>query len=409
MRGQKLKDIKSFNRKQALNKVRSAEATTVAEISKATGMSRTIISNSLQHFCDIGLVEKSGKGESTNEGGKKPLLYSLVSDYKLFAISHEDIDCIYSVIVDLNGSILAEKKTTIAPSTIKAEEMIDLIVKQYSQMLDDLGYTFDILHSIVLAMNCISDISKGITILPQHFKHWDRNINFKKELFSHPEICEDTEFYTDNVIRFQTLAEEHSGKAQGYKNAVVMEVRAGLVAGNVINGEIYRGDSYLAGEIGHMTVDLNDDYLCHCGNIGCLENKIAKRRLLHKGREVVDNFPDSKIADKVRGDTLDAEELFVAADTSDELACYLLDEAAKWFALGISNVILNLNPEVMIIQGDYEYGSGYFNTRLHEHLNKGLIAKMELKPVIEYSDLGYKRCIIGAAYFMREIFFDQKH
>ena len=408
MKGQKLKDIKSFNRKQVLNKVRSVESTTVAEISKATGMSRTIISNSLQHFCDVGLVEKSGKGESTNEGGKKPLLYSLVNDYMLFAISHENIDHIFSVIADLTGNILAERKTMIDPN-VTAESTIDIIVQQYIDMLDHLGYSFDILHSIVLAINCISDIHKGITILPQHFKHWNKNINFKEELYKHPEICSNTAFYTDNVIRFQTLAEEHRGKAQGYKNAVVMEVRAGLVAGNVINGEIYRGNNYLSGEIGHMTVDLEDDYVCHCGNRGCLENKLSKRRLLHKGREVVDNFPNSKIAHKIRGDNLEAEELFVAADSGDELACHLLDEAAKWFALGISNVILNINPEIMIIQGDYEYGSGYFNTKLHEYLNRGLIAKMGIVPQIAYSALGYKRCVIGAAYFLREIFFDQKH
>lgn len=408
MRGQKLKDIKSFNRKQVLNRVRSVESTTVAEISKATGMSRTIISNSLQHFCDVGLVEKSGKGESTNEGGKKPLLYSLVNDYKLFAISHENIDHIYSVIADLNGKILIERKTNISPS-ISAESVIEFIMEQYIQMLDELGYSFDILHSIVLAVNCISDIQNGITLLPQHFRHWDKNINFKDLLYKHSEIYNETAFCTDNVIRFQTLAEEHSGKAQGYKNAVVLEVRAGLVAGIVINGEIYRGNNSLAGEIGHMTVDINDDFVCHCGNCGCLENKISKRRLLYKGREIVDNFPNSKIADKIRGDTLEAEELFAAADASDELACHLLDDAAKWFAIGISNIILNVNPEIIIIQGDYEYGNGYFNTQLQKYLNKGLLSKMEISPVIEYSDLGYQRCVIGAAYFLREIFFDQKH
>ncbi len=408
MRGQKLKDIKSFNRKQVLNKVRSVESTTVAEISKATGMSRTIISNSLQHFSDVGLVEKTGKGESTNEGGKKPLLYSLVSDYRLFAISHENIDHVYSVIADLNGTILAERKGSI-DSTITAECFIDIIISQYTDMLGELGYEFANLHSIVIATNCISNINEGLTVLPQHFIHWTDHINFKEQICSKPEISENTAFYTDNVIRFQTLAEEHSGKAIGYKNAVVLEVRLGLVAGNVINGEIYRGDNFLAGEIGHMTVDLNDDYLCHCGNYGCLENKISKRRLLHRGREVVDNYPNSKIADKVRGDTLDAEELFIAADASDELACYLIDEAAKWFALGISNIILNINPEIIIIQGDYEFGSGYFNTKLQECLNKGIIAKMGLTPKIEYSDLGHQRCVIGAAYFLREIFFNEKH
>ncbi len=408
MRGQKLKDIKSFNRKQVLNKVRSAESITVAEISKATGMSRTIISNSLQHFCDVGLVENSGKGESTNEGGKKPLLYSLVNDYRLFAISHENIDHIYSVIADLNGSFLAERKDMITPS-IKTEDVVDLIVKQYTDMLSSLGYSFKIIHSVVLAVNCISDIHKGITILPQHFKEWNKNICFKKEFYKRSIITEDTAFYTDNVIRFQTLAEEHSGKAQNHKNAVVMEVRTGFVAGIVINGEIYRGNNYLAGEIGHMTVDVNDDYLCHCGNTGCLENKISKNRLLHKGREIVDNFPDSKIADKVRGNTLEAEELFAAADASDALACYLIDEAAKWFALGISTIILNVNPEIIIIQGDYEYGEGYFNTQLKKNLQKGIIAKMNIEPAIEYSTLGYQRCAIGAAYFLRELFFDQKH
>lgn len=408
MRGQKLKDIKSFNRKQVLNRVREADTITVAEISQATGMSRTIISNSLQHFSKVGIVQKTGKGESTNEGGKKPLLYSLVPDYKLFAITHENVDFLYSVIADLNGNFLAER-TDPVKSTDSNAHVVNMIVTHYRDMLDELDYPLDLLHSIVVGVNCISNIETGVMIVSQHFKSWDNNINIKKMLCEKLNLKSNVEIYLDNVIRFQTLAEEYCGKAAGCKNAVVIEVRAGLVAGTVISGELYRGNNLIAGEIGHMTIDINDDYICHCGKKGCFENKVALRHLVRLGKKVLNEYKESCIYSGIENEDIKPEELFAAADNGDLLARYLLNESAKWFAIGISNMILNINPEIIIIQGDYEHGSGFFNDQLKHYLNQGLLARMQLEPQIEYSTLGYQRCLIGAAYFLREQFFDKQH
>ena len=82
-------------------------------------------------------------------------------------------------------------------------------------------------------------------------------------------------------------------------------------------------------------------------------------------------------------------------------------EVARWFAYGISNLILIINPEIIVFQGPYAVGTGYFDQILKQHLNTRLIANLSLTPRISYSSLGDKSCITGAAILLADIFFNQ--
>jgi glucokinase len=66
------------------------------------------------------------------------------------------------------------------------------------------------------------------------------------------------------------LGELYFGGARGLKNVIFVTVSTGIGAGVVINGKTYRGAHGLAGEVGHMVVDLNG-LLCGCGRRGCWE------------------------------------------------------------------------------------------------------------------------------------------
>ena len=60
-----------------------------------------------------------------------------------------------------------------------------------------------------------------------------------------------------------------AGRA-GFQNMIFLTVSTGIGAGIILNGEVYRGADGLAGEVGHMVVDLNG-LLCGCGRRGCWE------------------------------------------------------------------------------------------------------------------------------------------
>ena len=75
-----------------------------------------------------------------------------------------------------------------------------------------------------------------------------------------------------------------NGRARGFNNVVFVTVSTGIGAGVIVNGEVYRGSHGLAGEVGHMVVDLNG-LLCGCGRRGCWEmiaSGTAHKRRIHE-------------------------------------------------------------------------------------------------------------------------------
>jgi predicted NBD/HSP70 family sugar kinase len=76
-----------------------------------------------------------------------------------------------------------------------------------------------------------------------------------------------------NDANAAALAEFTFGSATG-PNLLVVKIGLGVGAGLVVNGELFTGDGFAAGEIGHVVVDERGPQ-CACGNRGCLETLLA--------------------------------------------------------------------------------------------------------------------------------------
>ena len=91
-----------------------------------------------------------------------------------------------------------------------------------------------------------------------------------------------------NDANVAALGEMWQGGGKGYKNLVMMTLGTGVGGGIILNGEILTGSKGAAGEIGHITVNYDEEDTCNCGKRGCLEQfasatgivKEAKRLLL---------------------------------------------------------------------------------------------------------------------------------
>jgi len=86
----------------------------------------------------------------------------------------------------------------------------------------------------------------------------------------------------DNDVNAGAVAEHRWGAGRGCDDFMYLALGTGIGAGLVLRGELYRGARHLAGEIGHLSVDV-DGVTCACGNRGCIEascgGKAAAERL----------------------------------------------------------------------------------------------------------------------------------
>jgi glucokinase len=140
-----------------------------------------------------------------------------------------------------------------------------------------------------------------------------------------------------NDATMATIAEHRLGAARGYGEALLLTLGTGIGGGLVSAGAVVLGANGFAGEVGHMTV-VPDGRPCPCGQRGCWERYGSGSGLALLAAEAGTGW--------TRG-----EEVTAAAASGDATAIELLHRFAGWVALGIANLVLVLDPGVVVIGG----------------------------------------------------------
>lgn len=109
-----------------------------------------------------------------------------------------------------------------------------------------------------------------------------------------------------------------------------------------------------------------DAEICRCGSRGCFENMVSEERLLREMNSDPERLAGSVLA---KGQGITLRQILKAAEEGDSYSRELTDRAARRFSQAIRNVILTIDPEVIVIQGNYSAGKGYFHKKMIEYLH----------------------------------------
>jgi glucokinase len=156
----------------------------------------------------------------------------------------------------------------------------------------------------------------------------------------------------DNDANCAIFGEWWRGAARGAKHVVGLTIGTGIGGGIVLAGQVYRGKSDIAGEIGHMTIDLNGRR-CKCGNYGCLEAYASGPAIAARAIEGIEAGADTALPRYVNGDLarITAQIVYEAAHDGDGYALEVVHDTAKFLGAGVANVVNIFNPEVVVICG----------------------------------------------------------
>jgi glucokinase len=148
------------------------------------------------------------------------------------------------------------------------------------------------------------------------------------------------------------LGEHCCGVGKGVKNLVLFTLGTGIGGGIIMDGKLYLGAVGGAGELGHMTVDVNGPR-CGCGNTGCLEMLASGRAVERDAVSRLRLGAKSSLSEMVNGDIekITAAQVGEAARSGDPLACDILSRAAYYLGIGMVNSVNIFNPEMVIIGG----------------------------------------------------------
>jgi predicted NBD/HSP70 family sugar kinase len=151
----------------------------------------------------------------------------------------------------------------------------------------------------------------------------------------------------ENAANACALAEIWSGAhPEGVSNLVTFTVSEGVGLGIVLNGQLVRGATGMAGEFGHVTIR-EDGPLCKCGNRGCLEVAASNSAAIRYFMDAESARTGKRIRPRP---TIDS--LLKLADEGQKSAIEALERMAHHLGLGVSMIVTGLAPEVIVIVGE---------------------------------------------------------
>lgn len=226
------------------------------------------------------------------------------------------------------------------------DRMVEMIETCIAMTCQEVGITRAEIAGVGVGAPGPLDREKGIVVVAPNLGWKDFPL---RELIADRVGLEAT---LDNDANCATLGEAWTGAARGARNVIGITIGTGIGGGIILDGKLYHGASDVAGEIGHMTIDI-EGRRCKCGNYGCLEAYASGTNIALRARERVEAGEASALRDMVDGDLarITAALVYEASGAEDELAREIVRDTARFLGAGIANLLNAVNPEVVVIAG----------------------------------------------------------
>ncbi len=376
---------KFHNRDLVLKTIFENQTVSRAEIARITRLTRTTVSDVVSGLLQEGLVNEVGIGESI--GGKSPILLSLVKDSRYLVSLNLAQAQFCGAVVNLRGEI---KETEIVPvSGRDGEQALALVYEILDRLMQK---TWKPLVGIGVATPGLVNTRDGVVVNAVNLD-W-QNLPLAELLHARYHLP----VYILNDSQAAAIGEfVYGGNYQSDENLVVINVKHGIGAGILINGQLYQGDGGGAGEIGHVVVQENG-LLCRCGKRGCLETVASARAVVERARLLARDERGSLLS--ADPDAVSLESLEAAFKSGDLLARRVITEAGHYLGLSIAGLVGMLNVRRFVLTGDMtRFGSEWLDM-IRRTVSQSALSALVQVTQIEMGRPDLDGSILGASALM---------
>jgi len=347
---------------------------------------------------------KEGKLQETeisdNTMGRKAIQLRVNSEYGYVVSMEFDDTTVVAATLNLQNSIKSLIKEPTRLDGGVDELVLQLLRCARMAMLEAKIDTNTVL-GIAVADPGLIDSQHGVSVVCSIIDFWKQvplERIFKEE-FRVP-------FLLESGPRARTVAERVLGVGRMTENMVYVDyVGAGIGAGIITEGKIFRGHREGAGELGHTHVIANGPP-CRCGSFGCLEAIAGTPALASRARSAVLEGSGSQVLALAEGDPekITGWMVFQAAKSGDKMCSAIIEEMEKYLGLAIANLVNLFNPSVVVLDrrlevpGLLDQVSRIVRRQALAHLTEGLD--------IRFSTLGSEAGILGAGLLVMEKLFE---
>ncbi|MCU7556127.1 ROK family transcriptional regulator [Macrococcus capreoli] len=378
------KQMKSTNKSLILNNIRQCDVTSRAQIAKDTSLTPPTVSAIVKELIESNLVMETEE-LGASQGGRKPKLLKINhSGHHIFGLDVSS-QRVLGIITDLNGKILFEEEITL-PRPIDNTKFLECMM----QIIDTL-FTYSKKNKVLgigIAMHGIVNSEDGVAIFAPNLNL--KNIPLKEILEDKYEV----KVKVENDVRSMVLGEVWFNGNESFQNLVLINLGSGVGSGVIMDGKLIRGSQGLAGEFGHMIVNIHEGIKCDCGNYGCIETLISGMAIEKKAK-----------AKKLIEEKESAKQLRQLADKGNKEAKQIFEEVGLVLGIGITNLIHLINPDKIILSGGISNANEYFLPKVKEIIHRSEMISQVGETLIEVSTFKQNAASLGAcALFLEELY-----
>jgi len=362
--------LRAINARTILELVQHSGPISRAQVARDSGLSKPTVSLGLAALLEAGLVREVGR----SSGGRGPtaVLYELNPEAGWVAGIDVGRYWVRAALVDITGNIVARRDARARVSS--ARTLIGQIGALARDLAGDAGIRWDQVSHVTVGSPGVFEPTRGAVILAPNLPGWGRHgmvEALRAELGSRIGV--------ENDVNLAAVGERWKGLGQGVRNFGFLSVGTGVGVGLVLGGELYRGSSGAAGEVGYLPIGV-DPHNRQVRRRGAFEEATSGMGVVRIAREAGMNGP------------LTPKKVFALARRGDPLARRVVETEAQRIALGLAVVIAVVDLELVILGG----GVGGNADLLLEPVERELRELSPLRPRLAASALGDDAVLQGA-------------
>jgi len=363
--------LRAINERTVLEFIRQMGPVSRAQIARDSGLSKPTVSQALTTLEHANLVREEGR----SSGGKGPtaVLYALNPRAGWVVGLDVGRDWVRAAIADLKGEIVARRDERARARS--ADTLIGQLGEIAHGLAAEAGIRWKQVTVAVLGSPGVFEPTRGQVALAHNLPGWGR-----EGLAERVQLELGTKVAFENDVNLATLGERWRGLGKDVDGFVYLHVGTGVGMGLVLNGQLFRGSTGAAGEVGYLPLGGADPRGAKVRKRGALEGGLGASGVVAEARALGMRPP------------LTPKRVFDAARAGDPQALAVVDTVAGRIALALAAIVPVVDPELVILGG----GVGRNGDLLLEPVRREFGTLSPFHPRIEVSALGEDAELVGA-------------
>lgn len=358
----------------------------LADLAKELDTSIPKISRIVAELVEMGYLADLGKQESAS--GRRPSIYGLNPEAGYFAG------------VDVGGESISVAVTDFPGRVVHFEHDVPYRLQNTEESVLGLcSKVIEIISKARIDSARVRSYGVNLTGRVNHKTGYSYTyfISEEKPIRSILEQGFGKTVSVENDSHGMAYGEYMSGIAGDAGNILFLNVGWGLGMGMVLDGKLFYGKSGFSGEVGHFPM-LDNNQICRCGKIGCLETGASGLALHRLVKERIKEGQPSLLTEKMdNGGELTLNDILDAVQKEDVTAIECVEEIGATLGRAVAGLINIFNPDMVIIGGRLSVAERYLMPPLKIAVNKLSLNMVNNDTVIKASRLGRTAGAIGAS------------